>query len=357
MPLPLVEDRPPIPPADLMLRVLTSFDAENIEGIRMSFDLEALDHLHCFERALASIGRSFSDFDRLLDFGCGCGRFVRHFGSLVGDVEIHGTDIDREMIDWCRENIAYGQYTVAPHEPPTAYPDHHFDLIINHSVFTHLNERHQDLWLAELQRITRPDAVLMLTIEGASSWNRTSEASERVGEDPEPWRAELESRGILFVSDDHFVGSTHPDFYHSTVHAPWYVFEHWTRFFDLAAYLPDGSATQDLLVMRRRADAAPQPRPIGHRAAPPAAPEVSIDSSAGRDRLSAAVAAGRRLMRREKPQSRTPAEPRDDGPDPDSNARELNMLRVGLYEQGNRISVIAAALREEIESLRAEKPP
>lgn len=95
----------------------------------------------------------------------------RHFGSLSDKVEVHGTDIDAEMIEWLRQNMPFGHYEVAPHTPPLPYPDHHFDLVINHSVFTPLDEHHQNLWMTELQRITRPGALLLLTIEGHLSWN------------------------------------------------------------------------------------------------------------------------------------------------------------------------------------------
>jgi SAM-dependent methyltransferase len=337
MALTLADDRPPIPPADLILRVSPSFEPGDIRAVRTTFDVCGLEHLQCFERALATVGRSFGDFRQMLDFGCGCGRFIRHLGPLSERLAVHGADIDAEMIEWCRSNIPYGEYRVAPHEPPLDYPDHSFDLIINHSVFTHLDERHQDLWLAELQRIASPGATLLLTVEGTSTWNRTLEASERIGESTEQWRAELESRGILFIADDHFVGSTHPDFYHSTVHAPWYVFEHWTRYFDLIAYLPDGSDTQDLVVLRRRPDGAPAPRPIGRRTpvVPAAAPRWP--------QLAAAVA--RRLAGSRRPTG-LPGSP--------AIERELNMLRTGLYEQGKRMSVLAAELRAEIEAARRD---
>ena len=106
------------------------------------------------------------------------------------------------MIEWVQANMPVSRSTtVAPHEPPLPYPDHHFDLVINHSVFTHLDERMQDLWLGELQRVTRPGALLLLTVEGTSSWNRTAAAcrGRRRGSRTR-WRAELESRGILFIS-------------------------------------------------------------------------------------------------------------------------------------------------------------
>ncbi len=351
MELALADDRPPVPPPDLLLRVSTSFDAQRIDAERMSFDLAGLDHLRGFERALGLVGRSLGDFERLLDFGCGCGRFIRHLGSLTERTEIHGTDIDAEMIEWCRANIPYGHYELAPHEPPLPYPDHHFDLVINHSVFTHLDERHQDLWLAELHRITRPGAMLLLTVEGTATWNRTRQASERIGEPTDRWSDELESRGILFIADDHFVGSTHPDFYHSAIHAPWYVFEHWTRFFDLAAYLPEGSDTQDLIMLKRRPDGAAQPRPIGHRGAEPApaAPAAPAPPRRRRSLSAMALEQGRRIAQRRAP---APAES-----DPEAILRELSMLRAGLYEQGNRISVLAAEFRAGLDALRDGERP
>jgi SAM-dependent methyltransferase len=342
MTLTLADDRPPVPPADLILRVTTSFDRQEIEVERTSFDLAGLEHLRSFERGLAAVGHSLEQFDRLLDFGCGCGRFLRHLGPLSESLEVHGTDIDAEMIAWCEANIPYASFTRAPDEPPLSYPDQHFSLVINHSVFTHLDERHQDLWLSELQRITRPGAILLLTVEGSATWSRTVEASARVGEDTERWRAELESRGILFIPDDHFVGSTHPDFYHSTIHAPWYVFEHWTRFFELAAYIPHGSDSQDLVVLRRRPGGASAPEPIGHRE--PAQPARSAVTDAMRVRPLERML-GRLARARERHLGI---------PEPgEATTRELNMLRAGLYEQGKRISVLAAELRREIDALRA----
>jgi SAM-dependent methyltransferase len=355
MTLSLADNRPPIPPADLILRVAPPFEAGDIEAARAAFDIEGLSHLRLYEQALAAVGGSFEQSERLLEFGCGCGRFLRHLGPLADRLEIHGTDIDAEMIEWLRANVQYGRYEVAPHEPPLPYPDHHFDLVINCSVFTHLDERLQDLWLAELQRVTRPGALLLLTVEGQSTWNRTCEASERIGEDPEPWRVELESRGIVFIADDLFLGSTHPDFYHSTVHAPWYVFEHWTRFFDIAAYVPDGAISQDLIVFRRRPDGVPQPRPIGRRMSPRAAAAHAAGAaptSRRRALFGRLMASASRRLRSLRKQRTATGGSGDHSLDARSVTREISMLRVGLYEQGRRLSILAAQLRDEIEAVR-----
>ena len=43
-----------------------------------------------------------------------------------------------------------------------------------------------------------------------------------------------------------------PDFYHSTFHAPWYIFEHWSRWFTVAAFLPRRSMDyQDFVLLHR----------------------------------------------------------------------------------------------------------
>jgi SAM-dependent methyltransferase len=333
--LQLRDDRPPVPPADLVLRVVPTFDADDIQASLTAFDLDALRHLHCFERALAITGRTLGDFRRLLDFGCGCGRFLRHLSPIADAVEIHGTDIDSEMIDWLKHNIPYGSYEVALHEPPLPYPDGHFDLILNHSVFTHLDEAFQDMWLGELQRISSPNALLLLTVEGTSSWNRLRDGARG---DPNVvgWHEEFQSRGIVHVRDDTWVGSTHPDFYHSTFHAPWYIFEHWTRYFDIVAYLPDGSDRQDLIVLRRRPDGAAVQTPIMARVSPE------------RVRLLAPGGAARTVIRRLR---RVAGSWRRVGAPPLHH--EVRMLRSGLYEQGKRISVVTAELRREIEAVKA----
>jgi hypothetical protein len=235
----------------------------------------------------------------------------------------------------------YGRYEVAPREPSLPYADHYFDLVLGKSVFSHLDERLQDQWRSELRRITRPDAVLLLTVEGQSTWGRIRQSAEA----PIAKRRqhELERRGILFIENDAWVGSTHPSFYHSAVHAPWYVFEHWAEFSDVEAYLVDGAWSQDLVVLRRRPDGAPPSRP-GIAPQPEVIPEPRDDA----DRLTAwASRVARRLHT-----SLKGAEPAIGRADVDNLTREVAMLRAGLYEQGRRISVLAEQLRDEIKGLK-----
>ena len=355
MPLTLAENRPPIPPGQLILRVTTTFDADRLEVAKQSFDIDAFTHLQGFERALGIEGRDFASFERILDFGCGCGRFLRHLAPLADTTELHGVDIDAEMIAWNEQNLPFASFMVGPHAPPTPYPDGAFDLVLNHSVFSHLDEHYQDIWLQELQRITRPGGRLLLTVEGLSSWRRLVEASERVGEDVSAWRSELETRGILFIRDDHFVGSTHPEFYHSTTHAPWYVMEHWGRYFDVLAYMPDGAQSQDLVLLGRRSDDAPVSTEVLHPRAVVATPPATPGAA-----MAPAVAQIRNLARSLVESARqtgapVPADPGAEAAEREAQmTREINMLRAGLYEQGKRVGIIAADLQREIDTLKQQ---
>lgn len=228
--------------------------------------------------------------------------------------------------------------------------------------------------MAELHRITRPDGVLLLTLHSTPQWNNAIHDMENGGEAIEPLRRELEENGILFIADDHFIGSTHPDFYHTTFHAPWYVFERWTQWFDLAAYVPLGSHSQDLMVMRRRDDATPVQRPIGHGrradaavehasepAAKPAADHVTALDALLATRRRPPTFRGRvkrRVLRRafnrqERINDLLIQALRESGSD---GGREQRMLRVGLYELGQRLSSESLELRQELQAALAAHP-
>ena len=51
-------------------------------------------------------GTSIEDLDAILDWGCGCGRVLRHWSGL-GRTQVFGCDINPKMVDWCRENLPF----------------------------------------------------------------------------------------------------------------------------------------------------------------------------------------------------------------------------------------------------------
>jgi SAM-dependent methyltransferase len=268
----------PLPPDELIDRVVSGFSNEEVEAHRALFLQTGRRSLEDLEAALAAVGDTLSSHESILEFGCGCGRIMRWMEDLGRTRKLAGTDIDARAIEWASENLTFARFDVNEGLPPTRYDDGEFDLIINHSVFTHLDESYQDQWLTELRRITAPEGLIVLSIHGEHAFMTSEEQLEEGARQRREWRMILERDGILFVSDDTYVGSAFPDFYHTAFHAPWYVFEHWSRWFDVLAYLPRSSLDfQDQVVLRRRSDSAGDWAPI--RARPAGSASASVTPS------------------------------------------------------------------------------
>lgn len=243
----------PMPPDELIDRVVSGFSNEQAEEHRAMFLQSGRRSLEDLEQALKAVGDTLSKHERILEFGCGCGRIMRWMEDLGSTRDLVGTDIDTRAIEWASENLPFARFDVNQGLPPMGYREGEFDLVVNHSVFTHLDEGYQDQWLAELQRIVSPNGLLVLSIHGEHAFQVTERQLQADSSPQREWRARLERDGILYIADDAYVGSAFPDFYHSAFHAPWYVFEHWSRWFDVLAYLPRSSLDfQDQVVLRRR---------------------------------------------------------------------------------------------------------
>jgi SAM-dependent methyltransferase len=257
-----------MPPDELMDRVVSGFSSERAEEHRALFLETGRRSLHDLEMALTAVGDSLSAHTSILEFGCGCGRIMRWMDDIGRSSTLVGTDIDQRAIEWAAANLPFARFDVNGGVPPTSYRDGEFDLVLNHSVFTHLDANYQDLWLTELQRITAPGGVLVLSVHGDHAFQQSERQLAPGSRDRREWREQLERDGILFVAEDSYVGSAFPDFYHTAFHAPWYIFEHWSKWFDLIAYLPRSSLDfQDQVVLRRRGDADPLREPIRARPA------------------------------------------------------------------------------------------
>jgi len=241
-----LEQIPELPSDDLMFRVAgTSYPLWFWRSGKQSVDQ--------ISAVLSHVGKSFKDFPRALDFGCGCGRMMLHLKDIGTTTELFGVDIDAEAIAWAREHIPWAKFSVNQGLPPLEFPDEYFDLVFNHSVFTHLDERYQDAWLVELERITKPGAAVILSVSGEHVFAEFEKKLAEWGRDPQPLRETLHNRGILFIADDGALSSPFPDFYHTTFHAPWYVFERWGSIFDIRAYVVRGDLEyQDLVLLTRR---------------------------------------------------------------------------------------------------------
>ncbi len=101
--------------------------------------------------------------------------------------------------------------------------------------------------------------MLVLTVHGPFALQRWLKSLPQ--DDPrtqELARTATESvgrRGTYFHVDDVWAADF-PSYYQSMFHAPWYVFEHWTNYFDILSYVPRGSlAHQDMVLLHHRQSA------------------------------------------------------------------------------------------------------
>jgi SAM-dependent methyltransferase len=122
-------------------------------------------HAELIRELLAEQGARLEGLEALLDFGCGCGRVLRHWAAL-GDARRNGCDINPKMVAWCQMNLPFADVTVNDQSPPLQYDDDVFQLVYAFSVFTHLTEDAQHAWIRELERVLRPGGFLLISTLG-----------------------------------------------------------------------------------------------------------------------------------------------------------------------------------------------
>jgi ubiquinone/menaquinone biosynthesis C-methylase UbiE len=139
----------PIPPEELRTRGYLASGRQHVAQMR---------------KIVEASGCSFEKPGRILDFGCGAGRMIRHFRDVAGTCEIWGIDISAEHIYWCKQHLSppfhFATTTKVPHLP---FEDRSVRFIYCGSVFTHIDDL-ADAWLLELRRILAPGGRLYLTI-------------------------------------------------------------------------------------------------------------------------------------------------------------------------------------------------
>ncbi len=225
----------PVPSVELAMRVGC------IEGTRQQ-RLEHYDGVGAIlkQAIAASLPADWSWPDRKsLDFGCGAGRVLRHFGPEAHQGEIWGCDIDGPSIAWVREHLCPPfQAFLVSEQPGLPHADGYFDLVWALSVFTHLTDQWAG-WLLELHRVLAPGGYLIATFMGAdmSAESGIEEWDEdRVGMlvtgAGRPW-----SEGGPRVS-----------------HSEWWLRAHWGRAFEIVKLeLSQGQpGSHSLIVMRAR---------------------------------------------------------------------------------------------------------
>ena len=194
------------------------------------------------------------DGKRVLDFGCGAGRTLRHFLPDATAGEFHGCDIDAPSIAWLSENLSPPLRVFRNEEaPPLPLDGDSFDLIWAISVFTHIADLWA-AWLLELHRILRDGGLLFATIHGpdrSAEWAKVP-PDERSGQYAEASEADRVGMNVLNHGRSWDAGGP------TVFHSEWWIREHWGRAFDIDSVEEHGVMLgpqwngQGVVVLRKR---------------------------------------------------------------------------------------------------------
>ncbi|MGB0371059.1 MAG: class I SAM-dependent methyltransferase [Opitutales bacterium] len=226
------------PNADRRFRVHGSRDLEPfiLEGLSCAKKIEALAEAYS-EMPLKQLN--------VLDWGCGCARVGRWLHGKFK--ELSGVDIDADNAAWCREYFDSGEWKGCELSPPLPFDGDTFDLLYGVSVFTHIAESAQSMWLKELSRVLKPNALALVSVHGPSS-------AARFGLSDTSWD-EWRRCGILDLGpsrDLEAVFGEH-EHYRGTLHTEAYLRDNWSEFFEVEAVVPAIFGNhQDVVVLRNR---------------------------------------------------------------------------------------------------------
>jgi SAM-dependent methyltransferase len=152
---PLQTDRTRTPGLDEVARIQSESKADPAVflGTGLRAALTYLDEL-------AAAGVDPAGLTRILEFGVGYARILRHFAPFAA--ELHGCDVTPQTIRWCEQNVGgLASFAVSRADPPLPYADAHFDFVYANSVFTHIQHARTPAWIRELRRVTRRGGVVI----------------------------------------------------------------------------------------------------------------------------------------------------------------------------------------------------
>ena len=227
----------PLPPASLRAQV-------GPRHADAAFFLESGEqHAALVRGLLEETGTSVEDLGALLDWGCGCGRVLRHWRGLPR-TQVYGCDINPKMVEWCAINLDFAHVDVTELAPPLPYPDSTFDLIYAFSVFTHLGEDLQHEWIRECRRVLTPGGCLLISTMGEYYLGL-----QRLTEEERTAFA----NGELVVLYEHSAGTS----LCSAYHPPAYVRGKLASEFDVVAFKPAADeGRHDIHLLRKPAEVA-----------------------------------------------------------------------------------------------------
>jgi ubiquinone/menaquinone biosynthesis C-methylase UbiE len=191
-------------------------------------------------------GKRWSEIEKVLDWGCGCGRVTQHLMRSLGNEKVYGVDIDSDNINWCLANLPSLNFARCDLTPPLPYAENTFDYIIGTSVFTHIQESLVGGWLEDLRRVSKPGAIVAVTVGtdtriafGSYEPDRIQRVLQTGIEDT------IANSQLNEVIDD-------SNYYRNVRMSKDYIREKWNPYFEILDILDHAIGVQDIVVCRKR---------------------------------------------------------------------------------------------------------
>ncbi len=225
---------------------------------------EAFEFYTFLKHVTEKLGKRLSEQSRILDFGCGWGRFIRFFMKDVASENIYGSDVDPLAIDICKQSALPGQFDVLERDGTLPYPDRFFDVMMAYSVFTHLPENVHLHWMKELARVSKSGAIFCLTLEPRFFIDRIKNANKEPGNVFLQGLAQYAPNiNDLYEKFDHGEISylttgggdnLTSDVYGDAIVPPSFIETRWSEYFKVISYqdFPDKNWYQARLVVQRK---------------------------------------------------------------------------------------------------------
>lgn len=100
---------------------------------------------------------------RILDFGCGDGKYFNFFKKFFKEANIYGTEISETRIKRCKKN-GWENALYLKKGYPLPFSENYFDFINFDQVIEHIPKEEVAFYLAELYRVLKIDGkILILT--------------------------------------------------------------------------------------------------------------------------------------------------------------------------------------------------
>lgn len=226
---------------------------KRVSGRRVTPDLFAAGGTNTAHRIESLLRRhfqkGFSEFERILDWGAGCGRVsLPILKFFAPSAKIVGADVDEVNIALGRTMFPQIEFIQSPFYPPLPMPDRSFDAAFGISVVTHLTEGAQFAWLKEIRRIVKPGAPVILTVHGEYALFDVGVREPRILHD-------ALKRGFCDYMLDMNLGPKLSDkaYYRATYHTRRYVYQNWAEHFEILGYYSCGNVlVQDFVVLRAK---------------------------------------------------------------------------------------------------------